>query len=319
MVFERARPDYLVARRFLNGGEKVRVAHAVDQRRIQARSMQQQTVHAPIRPLHTPIGIDRNHSVLHAVEQSFQLALAGLNASVTFFHAARRFIECRRHLPDLVRRSGSNSGGQIPARHALGKIHDPLQTPTHIVGSDRRHQHRENESAERSPEQRHAQRTIRNFDLGQRIRQSHRSSGNRRRHIQKGNAKSMTLAFIHADFAGKGGNELLALRVILHRARIGFRIGQHLAGGIDDGGAGSRRLALLGGNVGQGVLPVRLHAIGEHQGFLFEIALDLLAQGAFPHPVHGQLQRDRGYANHQQKHNHQFHEDAASQRATSKR
>jgi hypothetical protein len=34
---------------------------------------------------------------------------------------------------------------------------------------------------------------------------------------------------------------------------------------------------------------------------------------------HGQLQRDRGYANHQQKHKHQFNEDATSQRATSKR
>ena len=53
--------------------------------------------------------------------------------------------------------------------------------------------------------------------------------------------------------------------------------------------------------------------------FLFEIALDLLAQRAFPDPVHGQLQRDRGGANHQQKHEHQFNEDAASQRATSKR
>ena len=67
------------------------------------------------------------------------------------------------------------------------------------------------------------------------------------------------------------------------------------------------------------MLPVRFHAISEHQGFLFKIALDLLAQGAFPDLVHGQLQRDRGYPNHQQKHKHQFNEDATSQRATSKR
>ena len=59
--------------------------------------------------------------------------------------------------------------------------------------------------------------------------------------------------------------------------------------------------------------------MGEHQGFLLKIALDLLAQGAFPDSVHGYLQRDRGGANHQQKHKHQFNEDAASQRATSKR
>ncbi len=155
MVFERADADHLVARRFLNRGEKVRVADAVDQRRIQARSAKQQTVHAPIGPLHASVDIDRNHRVLHAVEKSFQLALAGLNASVTFLHPARRLIECRRHLPDLVRRSGSDSGGQIPAGHALGKIYDPLQTPAHILRSGRRHHHRENESGERSPEQRH--------------------------------------------------------------------------------------------------------------------------------------------------------------------
>jgi len=66
-------------------------------------------------------------------------------------------------------------------------------------------------------------------------------------------------------------------------------------------------------------LPVRLDAIGEHQRFLCEIALDLLTQRAFPDPVHGQLQGDGGCPNHQQKHKHQFEEDATSQRATSKR
>ena len=92
----------LVARRFLNRGEKVRVTYAVDQWRIQPRSSKQQTVHAPIRPLHAPVDIHRNHRVLHAVKKSFQLALAVLNASVTFLHTARRLIEGRRHLPDLV-------------------------------------------------------------------------------------------------------------------------------------------------------------------------------------------------------------------------
>ena len=85
-------------------------------------------------------------------------------------------------------------------------------------------------------------------------------------------------------------DKFLAMPLILHRAGIGLRIGQHLAGWIDDGGAGSSRLPFLRGNVGKGVLPVRLHAISEHQSFLFEIALDLLAQSTFPDLVHGQLQ-----------------------------
>src|ERR1019366_4726425 len=86
-------PDDLVARRILNRGEKVRVADAVDQRRIQAQGTKQQTVHAPIGPLDAPLDIDRDHRVLHAVEKSFQLALAGLNASVTFLHPPCRLIQ----------------------------------------------------------------------------------------------------------------------------------------------------------------------------------------------------------------------------------
>ena len=115
IVFERAEVTTCVARRFLNRGQKIRVANAVDQRRIQPRSAVQQPVHAAIGPLHASVDIDRNHRVLHAVEQRFQFALAGLHARKAFFDAARRLIQRRRHLADLVRRSGRDSAVRSPA------------------------------------------------------------------------------------------------------------------------------------------------------------------------------------------------------------
>jgi len=46
------------------------------------------TVHGLIGPLHEAIGTDGDDRVLHAVEQGFELALAGLDGGETFFDAA---------------------------------------------------------------------------------------------------------------------------------------------------------------------------------------------------------------------------------------
>src|SRR5580700_8294793 len=65
-VTSNVRPEAMVfARAFLNRSEKFRVAHAVNQRSIQSRSTQQQTIHAAIRPLDAPVDIHRDYGVLH--------------------------------------------------------------------------------------------------------------------------------------------------------------------------------------------------------------------------------------------------------------
>ena len=65
-------------------------------------------------------------------------------------------------------------------------------------------------------------------------------------------------------------------------SRIDFGIREDFAGRVDDGCPCARRLSRLGGNVSQGVQAIGLHALGEHQRLLLEVALDLLAESSFP-------------------------------------
>ena len=107
--------------------------------------------------------------------------------------------------------------------------------------------------------------------------------------------------------------------MVFHGRGFGLRIGQHAARWVNDGGSGARCLPFLGCDIGQRMLPVVLHAMGEHQGFLLEIALDLIAQGALPCGTDGHLDRDGSGADHEQEDQHQLEEYPPSQRPTSKR
>ena len=119
--------DDIVVRGFLDGGEKIGIAHAINQRRVQPGRAKQKTVHAAIRPLHTPIGADGDHGVLHAVEERLELILAGLHADKVFFDAPRRAVECSGNLPDFIYRSGGDSGSKVAGGDALGETHDALR------------------------------------------------------------------------------------------------------------------------------------------------------------------------------------------------
>jgi uncharacterized protein YgbK (DUF1537 family) len=129
----------MVAGGFLNGGQKVRVADAVDQRGIQARRALEQAGHAAIGPLHPAIGANGNDRILHAVEEGLEFALAGLHAGEAFLNLARGHVESGRHLADLIGGGGSDSGGEVARSDAFGKGHDTSQTPANILrgrGSD---------------------------------------------------------------------------------------------------------------------------------------------------------------------------------------
>jgi len=116
----------LFARRFLNRGQKSGRGRC---RSTGHSAAERDAANDPCRdwPTARVRRRRRNHRVLHAVEQRFQFPLAGLNANETFFHAARRLIQRRRHLPissvelDAILASSLRS-------HALGKIDDSLQT-----------------------------------------------------------------------------------------------------------------------------------------------------------------------------------------------
>ena len=92
----------------------------------------------------------------------------------------------------------------------------------------------------------------------------------------------MAGALIDSDVSIQSRYELCPVRMILHRVRIGFRVGQHFAGRIDDRRARARGLGYLRSDVRQFVLAVGINPLSKNQRFLGEVALNLLSQRAFP-------------------------------------
>ena len=74
-------------------GQEIRIANGLDQGRILAGVLGNQFVHGLVCPLHAIIRADRDDGVLHAVEQGFELALAGLQRGEAFFQMAGGLVE----------------------------------------------------------------------------------------------------------------------------------------------------------------------------------------------------------------------------------
>jgi hypothetical protein len=67
------------------------------------------------------------HSILHAVQQGFKLALAVSQGREVVFHLARRFVERGGDLPNFVPRTFGNPRGEFSAGDFVGELHNPLQ------------------------------------------------------------------------------------------------------------------------------------------------------------------------------------------------
>src|SRR6202034_4607039 len=94
---------------------------------LQAGPLRDEAVHGPVRPLHEAVVADRNDGVLHAVEQGFELALAGDNGGEAEFDTARRFIDGAGDATDFVLRSFEDARLKIAIRDAGGDVDDALQ------------------------------------------------------------------------------------------------------------------------------------------------------------------------------------------------
>ncbi len=297
----------------------MRVADSLDDRGVEPGTLRDQTVHAAIGPLHPAIGVDGDDGILHGVEQGFELVLAGLDGEKTRFQLAGGLVEGHGDLADLVERGGGDAGGQIAGGYLLGKRHDALQAARGVQRGDRGQQHHDDESDQRSQKERVVDTLRGGFDVGERIGHANRASRDGRGDVQKRNADGVTAALIHTDVAAERRGELLATAVVFHGGRIGFGIGQHLAGRIDDGGARAGGLTFLGSDVLQGVLAVDFDAIREQAGFGGEATLDLVAQRVFPGTPDGNVERDCSDQNYQGEGEQELEENPVGHFGTSKR
>ena len=77
----------------MNRRQEIGIADRLHQERILAGVLRHKPVHCLVRPLHAMVGADRDDSILHAVEQGFQLTLAGLQSCKAFLQMAGSLIE----------------------------------------------------------------------------------------------------------------------------------------------------------------------------------------------------------------------------------
>jgi hypothetical protein len=106
---------------------------------MQARALGDEAVHGLIGPLHEAVGADGDDGVLHAVEQGFELALAGADGGETFFHAAGGNVNGRGDATDFVLRSFLNASLKIAFGDTGGDVDDAFETASAPVGSDGGH------------------------------------------------------------------------------------------------------------------------------------------------------------------------------------
>src|ERR1700722_12142355 len=148
------------------------------------------------------------------------------------------------------------------------------------------------------------------LNVGKRIGEADRASGNRSGDEEKRNSQRGATAFIHSGFTGEGGGELCGRAFVLYARRIGFGVSQDIAGRIDDSGAGSGGLAFLRGNFRERVSVVGFDTTGEEQSFLGEVTFNLGAQRGFPGAAQDEIHGEGGGGDDEQEDRQQLEENA---------
>ncbi len=175
---------------------------------------------------------------------------------------------------DFVLRSFLDAGLKIAFRDAGGDIDDALQAARAPMRGDGGDQQREEERHNGCQFQPMVDLLRYGFNIGERVSQAHRSTGDGRGHIKKRNANGGAAALVAAHSSRQSSRELRTGGVVFHARRMGFGIGQDLARGIDDGNSGPGSLPFLGGDVGERVSAVSFDAMREKQSLLSEIAFN---------------------------------------------
>ncbi len=97
----------------LDGGEEIGIANGLDDRGVEPSALRDETIHGLVGPLDEAVGADGNDGVLHAIEQSFELALAGADGGEAAFDLAGGFVDGGGDAANLVEGLVVDAGAQI--------------------------------------------------------------------------------------------------------------------------------------------------------------------------------------------------------------
>src|SRR5579871_5834067 len=109
------RSDFFGGGGGLYRGEEIGIADGFDDRGVKAGAWNQ-AIHGLIGPLHQAIGADGDDSVLHAVEQSFELALAGADGGEAAFDLSGGAVDGGGDASDFI------TGSVVDARSQVSQL-----------------------------------------------------------------------------------------------------------------------------------------------------------------------------------------------------
>ena len=151
---------------------------------------------------------------------------------------AGSLIESDGDLRDFVRRRIVDAGGEVSLGDAPGKAHDLLQATGDRLRSNGSQQSGKKQGDGGALHQFVAAFSYCVADSRERIGKAHRPVFYGRGNIEELDAESVAGARIAAGGVFQGPLKLRAGGMVLHGFRIGFRIGQHFAGGSNHGNTG---------------------------------------------------------------------------------
>ena len=111
-----------------DGGEEIGIANRLNDRGVQPGALRDKTIHGLVGPLDEAVGAYGNDGVLHAVQQGFELVLAGADGREAAFDLASGLVDGGGHAANLVEGSVLNAGTQISLLDADCDIHNVLET-----------------------------------------------------------------------------------------------------------------------------------------------------------------------------------------------
>jgi hypothetical protein len=299
---------------FPDGGQEIRIANGFDHRLVQPCALRNQAVHRTIGPLHEAIVADGDDGILHAVEQGFQLTLAGDDGGETLFDAAGSFVDGASDAADFVLGSLADARLEFTIGYASGYIDDALQTASGPIGSDGGDDQGKEEMPGRRPfpaDGEPARKLLRRRKADRPGARPHRRWA--RRHIET----ECQWWHCGADLFQCGRRERTAnsgrVACFSMVAGIRFGIGQHGSGGIDDGDARAGGLCLPERRYrpGSGHCD-RFPRGGRELSLLNEVALNFGAQRSLPGAAKHEVKQHGGGQNDDQEGRHQLQENPVS-------
>ncbi len=186
-----------------DGGEEIGIANGFDDGRVEARVLGNEAIHGLVGPLHEAIGTDGDDGVLHAVEQSFELALAGTDGGEAAFDLAGGFVDGGGDAANFIEGTVVDAGAQVALLDAGGDVDDAIQTAGVQTEAEAAMSKARKRAMVDPQSRRRLHLRLHGFDVGKRIGEADRATGHGNGDVEKWNAERGAAALVLAGLPAR--------------------------------------------------------------------------------------------------------------------